>query len=77
MLPHKTAFDRERLQVTLNDMKYFKPLKITPYANSTAVATAISTAVSSVVKGSASLSSAAQRLESTVNNLIQQGLQQV
>jgi multiple sugar transport system substrate-binding protein len=77
MLPHQTAFDRERLRVTQNDLAYFKPLKITPYANFASVATAISTAISSVVKGSASLGSAAQRLESTVNNLIQQGLQQV
>ncbi len=77
MLPHQTAFDRERLRVTQNDLAYFKPLKITPYADFTAVATAISTAISSVVKGSATLGSAAQRLESTVNNLIQQGLQQV
>ena len=77
MLPHATAFDRERLRVTLNDMKHFTPLKITPYANETAVATAISTAISSVVKGSASLGSAAGRLESTVNRLIQQGLQQM
>lgn len=77
LLPHKTAFDQERIRVTQNDLKYFKPLKITPYADATAVATAISTAVSSVVKGNASLGSAATRLESTVNRLIQQGLQQV
>jgi multiple sugar transport system substrate-binding protein len=77
MLPQKTAFDQERLRVTLNDMKYFKPLKITPYASFASVATAISTAISSVARGNASLGSAAQRLESTVNRLIQQGLEQM
>jgi multiple sugar transport system substrate-binding protein len=75
-LPNEVAFDKERYRVTQNDLKYFKPLKITPYADFTAVATAISTAIVSVVKGNATLPNAAKTLEQAVNKLIQQGLQQ-
>ena len=75
-LPRQTGFDRDRYLVTRNDLAYFKPLKITPYADFTATSTAISTAIVSVVKGTATLPNAAKTLEQQVNQMIQRGLQQ-
>ena len=74
-LPSLTAFDRERMQVVQNDLKHFKPIINSPWADFGSTATALATAIQQVVQGKTSLASAAKSVETTVNKLIKQGIE--
>ena len=75
-LPSKTAFDRERFRVVQNDIKYFKPLIVSPYADYNSMSIQLTTAITQVLKGNATVAAAGKTVEAAVNRLITQGIAQ-
>ncbi|KUO07357.1 extracellular solute-binding protein [Streptomyces sp. DSM 15324] len=77
LLPRTTAFDKDHYDVQMENLKNFSILQFSPYADYTAVEGAITTNVEAAIKGQASLDSAIRKLQTAMDDIVQQGKQQL
>jgi multiple sugar transport system substrate-binding protein len=74
LIPNKTAFDKQRRRVLLNELALnTKPLQFNPYLSDVAVATTYKKHVEQALRGRVSFSEMLQRIEREVNGLIESG----
>jgi multiple sugar transport system substrate-binding protein len=76
-MPQTQPYQKEAYQTVQEELKYFAPLTISPYASTTGIGTILDNYLQQAAKNQLSVSAAAQQITSEMNKLLQQGKQAI
>jgi multiple sugar transport system substrate-binding protein len=76
-MPQTQPYQKQAYQTVQEELKYFAPLTISPYATTTGIGTILDKYLQQAAKNQLTVSAAAQQITSEVNKLLQQGKQAI